>query len=60
MRDEVGKTIMEVSKKEIRKVLSISEYGPILEFPKKRTKTKKTKRLEYLKLGPDQSKILLR
>lgn len=49
MRDEVGKTIMEVSKKEIRKVLSISEYGPILEFPKKRTKTKKTKRLEYLK-----------
>lgn len=40
MRDEVGKTIKEVSKKEIRKVLSISEYGPILEFPKK-NKTKK-------------------
>lgn len=58
MRDEVGKTIMEVSKKEIRKVLSISEYGPILEFPKK-NKTKK-KRMEYLKWGPDQSKILLR
>lgn len=40
MRDEVGKTTMEVSKKEIRKVLSISKYGPILEFPKK-TKTNK-------------------
>lgn len=39
MRDEVGKTIMEVSKKEIRKVLS--KYGPILEFPKKTNKKNK-------------------